>query len=90
MVQNMPIQGNTRAPGRRPVKAGFQLADCLVREAASLAGSVSQGLSKSQAEEREPVRMSLAGHDFPWAFALTLRALAAHVAPMVQKELQQT
>jgi hypothetical protein len=34
--------------------------------------------------------MRLAGHDFPRASAFALRALAAHEAPVIQKELQQT
>jgi hypothetical protein len=33
--------------------------------------------------------MVLTRHQFPRAFAVTLRALTAHETPMVQEELQQ-
>ena len=68
----------------RPARAGFRLDGSLVREAASLPGSGSQGLERSQAEEGEPVRMALAGHQFPRAFALALITAAARETPMVQ------
>ena len=79
----------TRTRRNRPGEAGFRLAGCLVREAASLPGSGLLGLKRSEAQQRQPVRMALAGHQFARAFAVTLGAPAAHEAPMVQEELQQ-
>ncbi len=35
------------------------------------------------------MRMALAGHQFPWAFAVAFGTPAAHEAPMVQEEPQQ-
>src|SRR5271157_6405729 len=74
---------------RLPVRAGFRLEGCRVREAASLPGSGSPGLKRSQAQQAEPVRMALARHQFPRTFAVALRTPAAHEAPMVQEEPQQ-
>src|SRR5208282_4921075 len=80
----------TQARGNhRPAEAGFCLEGCLVREAASLLGSGSLGLQRPEAQQGEPVRMALAGHQFARAFAVTLGTLAAHETPMVQEELQQ-
>ena len=78
---------------RNPVLLGpdfiSQLEACLVSEAAGLARSGPPGLERSQTQQCQPMGMRLTHHYFPWAFTLTLRALAAHEAPMVQKELQQ-
>jgi len=60
-----------------------------VREAASLPGSSSLGLKRSQAQQGEPMRMARAGHQFPWAFANAFGTSAAHEAAMVQEEPQQ-
>ena len=60
-----------------------------MREAASLPGSSPVGLKRSQAEQGQPVRMALAGHELPRVFALALGASAAQEAAMVQEEAQQ-
>jgi len=74
---------------RRPVRVGFRLEGCPLREAASLPRSSSPGLKRSQAQQGEPVRMALAGHQFPWAFAVAFGTPAAHEAAVVQEEPQQ-
>jgi hypothetical protein len=74
---------------RRPVRAGFQLESCPVGEAASLPGSGSPGLKWPEAQQRKPVRMAVAGHQFPRAFAAAPGTAAAHKTPMVQEESQQ-
>ena len=80
----------TRARGnRRPVRGGFRFAGCLMREAVSLPGSCLSGLKWAEAEQRQPVRMALAGHQLLRAFAGALDPAAAHETPMVQEELQQ-
>ncbi len=60
-----------------------------VQKAASVSGSGSLRLQRSQAEQVEPMRMALAGHRFPRAFAVALRTSAAQEPPMVQEEPQQ-
>ena len=70
VVQNLPVFWVAQVRGnRRPVRAGFRLEGCPVREAASLPRSSSLVLKRPQAQQGEPVRMALAGHQFPWAFA---------------------
>jgi len=73
----------------RPVRAGFRLEGCPVLEAASLPGSSLLGLKRSQAQQGQPVRMALAGHQLPRALALALDMAAAHEAAVVQEEPQQ-
>jgi hypothetical protein len=89
VVQNLPILGYRARGNHRPAGAGFRLEDCPVREAASLPGSGSLGLKRSQAQQSEPMRMALSRHQFARAFAVTLGAPTAHEAPVVQEELQQ-
>ena len=60
-----------------------------MREAAGLPRSSPLGLKRSQAEQGQPVRMALAGHQLPWALALALGAPAAQEAAVVQEEPQQ-
>jgi hypothetical protein len=60
-----------------------------VGKAASLPGSGSLLLRRPETEQGEPVRMALAGHQFPRAFAVALRPPAAHETTMVQEEPQQ-
>jgi Transposase IS66 family len=74
---------------RRPVRAGFQLESCPAREAVSLPGSRLLGLKWPEAQQRQPMRMALAGHQFPRAFAIALGTAAAYQATMVQEELKQ-
>ena len=74
---------------RRPVRAGFRLEGCLVREAASLSGSSSPGLKRSQAQQGQPVCMALAGHQLARALAPAFGMSAAQEAAMVQEEPQQ-
>src|SRR5271166_1712432 len=80
----------TQARGNhRPAGGGSWLERCPVWEAASLPGSGSLWLKRSQAQQGEPVRMALTGHQFARAFAVTLGTPTTHEAPMVQEELQQ-
>jgi hypothetical protein len=46
-------------------------------------------LEWSEAQQRKPVRMVFAGHDFAGAFAAALGTAAAREAPVVQEEPQQ-
>ncbi len=46
------------------------------------------GLKRSQAQQGEPVRMALAGHQLPRALALALGVPAAQEAAVVQEEPQ--
>jgi len=62
---------------------------CSEREAASLPGSSALGLKRSQAQQGQPVRMALAGHQLARALALALGVPAAHEAAVVQEEAQQ-
>jgi len=71
------------------VRAGSRLEGCPLREAASRPGPSLLGLKRSQAQQGEPVRMALADHQFPRAFALALGTPVANEAPMVQEEPQQ-
>jgi len=56
-------------------------------EAISLPGSGVSRLEWPEAQQRQPVRMALAGHQLPRAFAVALGPAAAHKTPMVQEEL---
>jgi EAL domain len=58
-----------------------------VREAVSLPRSSALRLNGSEAQQRQPMRMALAGHQFPWAFAGTLGNPAAYEAALVQESL---
>ncbi len=60
-----------------------------MREAVSLPGSNALGLKRSQVQQDQPVRMPLAGHQFPRAFAVALGTPAAQEAAVVQEEPQQ-
>jgi len=63
------LQHETRG-NCRPVRVGFRLERGWLREAVSLPGSSSPGLKRSQAQQGEPVRMALAGHQLSRAFAM--------------------
>jgi hypothetical protein len=67
--------------------ARLWLRSWLVREAVSLPRSSALRLNGSEAQQRQPMRMALAGHQFSWAFAGALGNPAAHEAAMVQEEL---
>jgi hypothetical protein len=54
-----------------------------------LRASASLRLKRTEAEEREPVRMALTGHQFARTLALAFSPAAAYEAPMVQEEAQQ-
>jgi len=60
-----------------------------VWEAARLPGSSSLGLKRSQAQQGEPVRMALAGHQLSRALALARGMAAAYEAVVVQEEAPQ-
>jgi hypothetical protein len=80
----------TEARGnRRRARAGFRFERLPVREAASLPASNAPGLQWPKAQQRKPMRMALAGHQFPRAFAVAVGKSAAHEASMVQEELKQ-
>jgi hypothetical protein len=80
----------TRARGnRRPVRAGSRLKSCSCREAVSRPGSGSPGLKWPEAQQGKPVRMALAGQQFPWAFAGAPGTAAAHETTVVQEESRQ-
>ena len=68
---------------RRPAGVGFRWEECPVREAASLPRSSLLGLKRSQAEQGQPVRMTLAGHQLTRALASALGMAAAHETPVV-------
>src|SRR5208282_2011080 len=53
-------------------------------EAANLSWSSPKGLKFSEAEQREPMWMALAGHYFARALAVALGTSAAHEAPVVE------
>jgi hypothetical protein len=54
-----------------------------------LPASASLRLKRAEAQEREPVRMVLSGHQFARTLALAFSPAAAYEAPMVQEEAQQ-
>jgi hypothetical protein len=87
------IFGLQRASGSRlPVGAGWRI---LVgwaggwRRRLTSAGSGSLRLKWSKSQQRQPMRMALAGHHFAGAFAVALGAPAAHEAPVVEEEPEQ-
>ena len=74
----------TRASGiHRLSKPAFRLRCWPVRKAISLHRSSVLRLQESEAQQRQPMRVALAGHHFAGAFILALRTVAAHEAPMV-------
>jgi hypothetical protein len=88
VVQNRPFLGYTGERKPPAFEARFRSRRWPVREAVSLPRSSVLQLNGSQAQQRQPVRMALAGHQFPRAFAGALGNPAAHEAAMVQEELQ--
>ncbi len=62
---------------------------CPVREAASLFASSPLGLKRSQAQQGQPVRMALAGHQLLRVLALALGVPAAQEATVVQEAPEQ-
>jgi hypothetical protein len=87
VVQNSPFWGYTSERKPPAFEARLWLRSWLVREAVSLPRSSALRLNGSEAQQRQPMRMALAGHQFPWAFAGTLGNPAAYEAAMVQEEL---
>ena len=71
------------------MRVGFRFQGYPVREAASLPGSCSLGLKRSQAQQGEPMRMARACHQFSWALAIAFGTSAAQETAMVQEEPQQ-
>jgi hypothetical protein len=88
VVQNPPFLGYTGERKRPGFEAGFRLRSWPVREAVSLPRSSALRLNGSEAQQGQPMRMALAGHQFPWTLAGALGDPAAHEAAMVQEELQ--
>ena len=87
VVQNPPFLGYTGARKSPAFEARFRLRSWPVREAVSLPRSSALRLNGSETQQRQPMRMALAGHQFPWAFAGALGNQTAHEAAMVQEEL---
>jgi hypothetical protein len=87
VVQNSPFLGYTGERKPPAFEARFRLRSWPVREAVSLPRSSALRLNGSEAQQRQPMRMALAGHQFSWAFAGALGNPAAHEAAMVQEEL---
>jgi len=84
VVQNQPILGYTDVQKRPACKSEISVRRWSLQEACnSLPGSSSPGLKRSQAQQRQPMRMILAGHHFAGGFTLALSTLAAHEAAMV-------
>src|SRR3954452_21648957 len=74
---------------RRPVMAGFRFEGGSVGRRSTSRGSSVAGLKWPEAQQRQPMWMALAGHQFPRAFAVPFGTSAAHEGPMVQEEPQQ-
>ena len=85
VVQNRLFLGYMGERKRPGFEARFRLRSWPVREAISLPRSSALRLNGSKAQQRQPVRMTLAGHQFPWALAGTLGNPATHEAMMVQE-----
>jgi hypothetical protein len=49
----------------------------------------SRELKPCEAQEFEPVRMALSGHQFFWAFADTFGTVTAKEGAVIEEELQQ-
>src|SRR6202161_861664 len=80
----------TDAARKPPARDGWiSLRRRCCTEAANLPGSSGAGLKWSEAQQRQPMRMALAGHQFARAFAVAFGTSAAHEAPMVQEEQQK-
>ncbi len=89
VVQKRPFWVTDAAP-KPPARDGWiSIRRWFCREAVSLPGSSAAGLKWPEAQQRQPMRMALAGHQFPRAFAVPFGTSAAHEAPMVQEEPQQ-
>jgi hypothetical protein len=88
VVQNQPFLGYTGEPKPPAFEARFRLRSRPVWEAVSLPRSSAFGLNGSQAQQRQPMRMALPGHQFSRAPAGAFGNPAAHEAAMVQEELQ--
>ena len=74
---------------RRSMRVGFWWEGCPVREAASLPRSSPLGLKRSQAQQGQPVRMTLTRHQLPRALAPALGTLAAQEAEASRSRLGQ-
>ncbi|KGX47803.1 hypothetical protein Y600_5909 [Burkholderia pseudomallei MSHR3709] len=72
-----------------PEKAGYLYCSTIDTEAVDLPASSSLRLKRSQTQQCELVRMTLAGHQFPWTLSVAFGAPAAHEAPMIQEKAQQ-
>ena len=88
VVQNLPFLGYTGERKPPAFEVGFRLRRWPGQEAVSLPRSSAFWLQRSKAQQRQPMRVALAGHQLPRAFAGALGNPAAHEAVMVQVELQ--
>jgi hypothetical protein len=86
-IRRFSVTEVARKPPVREGRISLRMRFC--REAANLPGSSVPGLDWSEAQQRQPMRMALAGHQFSRAFAVAFGPSAAHEAPMVQEEPQQ-
>ena len=88
VVQNQPIWGYRDVQKLPACKSWILVGRWSLQEAcSSLRGSEALRLKRSQAQQRQPMRMALAGHQLLRAFAGALGTATAHEAPMVQEEL---
>jgi hypothetical protein len=79
VVQHSPFLGYTGERKPPAFEARFRLRSWPIREAVSLPRSSALRLNGSEAQQRQPMRMALAGHQFSWAFAGALGNPAAGV-----------
>src|SRR5271165_5766860 len=87
VVQILPFSGYTGARKPSACEGRISARRLSCGEATSLPGSGAPGLEWPEAQQRQPVRMALAGHQLPRAFAVALGTAAARETTMVQKEL---
>jgi hypothetical protein len=89
VVQKRPILGNTDERIRAAREGGGDVSRANQVKRIERLGSALTELQFAEAEQREPVRVRLTGHQLAWALALTFDAAAAREAAMVQEEAQQ-
>jgi hypothetical protein len=91
VVQNRPVLGHTGARRAPACEGRMSTTFDVPCAGGGQPPTVSSplGLKRSQAQQGEPVRMALAGHQLPRALALALGVPAAQEAAVVQEEPQQ-
>ncbi len=90
VVQSLPFRVTQVCGGLGPLGSDFDWGRVFRAGGSQPPPSSSPlGLKRSQAQQGQPVRMAVAGHQLARAFALALGVPAAHEAAVVQKEAQQ-